>query len=557
MIILGSCQVKNKIAASDLISNHVPVVNGFTVKLPPNNSYKETEVLSFALTHPFDVIVTGTPRLALTIGASSVFANYVSGSGSKVLTFTYTIAALNIDTDGISVSPTLDLNGGTIQFGLTNVLLNLTVPSASGIKVNNIGPTVLNITGPLDGTYIEGTNLDFTVTYSKPVVISGIPQLALDIGGATKYATYVSGSGTASVLYRYSNELGLNDKNGVQVRFHILNSGTISDVVGNAATLTISTYTFATVLVDSQGPQILSITPPASGVKVSGNTLSFIANFDETVTVTGVPSLSLDIGGVTLPASYASGSGTTALTFTTAALDGTHFDPGGISYLAGTLSLNAGTLKDILNHAATLTFTAGDISSIKVIYSEVLSWLDLSTSSVANGGTILNLTDNSPAGNNATASSGTVTKISSDAGLNNKASADYDGFSSFVMGALSVKTIVVAFRASTAPVNSKLVASATLGIVLVNQVDMNFGANARFAINAGVLAGGVTSSCVTCYDSGTTKVVTVHFNANQNITALLGDAFDGRIAEIWILNGAQNLTNAQIEKIGTYLNSKY
>jgi hypothetical protein len=209
-LFLASCQVKDGGAGNDLISGHVPVTNAFTVKLPANGSYAENDVLNFTLTHPFVVTVTGTPRLSLTIGGSSVYADYVSGSGSKVLTFSYTILAGDSDSDGISVGSTLDLNGGTIQFDLTDALLSLTIPSSTGIKVDTTAPTLSGASPPGVGGYYAGTQFSFTVTYNEAVTVTGTPKIDFTFnectvaGAQTKSAGYVSGSGTTTLRFNYT-----------------------------------------------------------------------------------------------------------------------------------------------------------------------------------------------------------------------------------------------------------------------------------------------------------------------------------------------------------------
>ena len=72
------------------------------------------------------VTVTGTPQLALNIGGTLVQVNYVSGSGSTTLTFTYTVQAGQNDANGISINANaLTLNGGTIKdVHSNNAILN-------------------------------------------------------------------------------------------------------------------------------------------------------------------------------------------------------------------------------------------------------------------------------------------------------------------------------------------------------------------------------------------------------------------------------------------------
>lgn len=63
------------------------------------------------------------------------------------------------------------------------------------------------------------------------------------------------------------------------------------------------------------------------------------------VNVTGIPQLSLNIGGTIVQANYSSGSGTNTLKFTYTIISGLN-DANGISINANSLSLNGGTIKD-------------------------------------------------------------------------------------------------------------------------------------------------------------------------------------------------------------------
>jgi hypothetical protein len=51
-------------------------------------------------------------------------------------------------------------------------------------------------------------NLDFTVATSEPVVVTGVPRIAIDVGGLTRYATYASGSGTSALTFSYAVQAG-------------------------------------------------------------------------------------------------------------------------------------------------------------------------------------------------------------------------------------------------------------------------------------------------------------------------------------------------------------
>ena len=105
---------------------------------------------------------------------------------------------------------------------------------------------------------------------------------------------------------------------------------------------------------------LLLLTTPAAAA-----TLNFTVNASEAVIVNGTPRLAIDVGGTTRYATYASGSGTAALTFAYAVQPG-DFDANGIT-LASPLDLNGGSIADIAgNPASALTFTLPDTSALKV-----------------------------------------------------------------------------------------------------------------------------------------------------------------------------------------------
>ncbi|MEI7601284.1 MAG: arabinofuranosidase catalytic domain-containing protein [Aestuariivirga sp.] len=79
--------------------------------------------------------------------------------------------------------------------------------------------------------------LNFTLTASEPVVVTGTPRIAIDVGGATRYATYASGSGTAALSFSYAVQAGDFDANGITIAAPLeLNGGTLTDVAGNPPT---------------------------------------------------------------------------------------------------------------------------------------------------------------------------------------------------------------------------------------------------------------------------------------------------------------------------------
>jgi uncharacterized protein YfaP (DUF2135 family) len=312
------------------------------------------------------VNVTGTPRLVLTIGSTTRYATYVSGSGSASLLFRYTVQSGDLDSDGIAVASPIDLNGGTIKDVPGNdAVLSFTPPDTSGVLVDGVAPTITSVAGPAAGTYIVGQNLDFTVVFSEAVAVTGTPRLVLTIGSTTRYATYVSGSGSASLLFRYTVQAGDLDSDGIAVASPIdLNGGTIKDVPGNNAVLTFTPPDTSGVLVDGVAPTITSVSGPTPGTYIVGQHLDFTVVFSEAVAVTGTPQLQLTIGSTNEYATYQGGTGTSTLTFRYTVQSG-DLDSDGIA-VASPIDLNGGTIKDVPGNDAVLTFTPPDTSSVLV-----------------------------------------------------------------------------------------------------------------------------------------------------------------------------------------------
>ena len=130
---------------------------------------------------------------------------------------------------------------------------------------------------------------------------------------------------------------------GISVTFSIGSGSSFSATAGSWAT-----------------GQFTSATGATNNTLNAGDVVTATATFSEAVTVdttSGTPYLSLNIGGTTVQAAYASGSGTTALTFTYTVLSG-QTDANGISIDLNSLNLNSGTIKDAAGNSATITHTA-------------------------------------------------------------------------------------------------------------------------------------------------------------------------------------------------------
>ncbi|HYE86990.1 MAG TPA: Ig-like domain-containing protein [Vicinamibacterales bacterium] len=339
-----------------------------SVAVPANGTYIAGQTLSFTVNGNEALTVNtggGTPRLALTIGSATVHATYVSGSGSTALLFSYTVQAGDNDSDGIAVSA-LENNGGTLRDTAGNSL-NLTLNSVgatTAVRVDTTAPTVTSVAVPSNGTYYANQNLDFTVNFSEAASVNtggGTPRIALTLDtGGTVYASYLSGSGTTAVVFRYAVASGVQDLTGITIGALDDNGGTIRDAAGNDATLTLNNVgSTAAVNVDGTQAQVLNVTATtANGGYKAGDSVSITITFSQAVTVTtagGTPTLALNSGG---SANYASGSGSTTLVFNYTV--GAGQNSADLDYTAtSALALNGGTINDSgSGQAAILTLAA-------------------------------------------------------------------------------------------------------------------------------------------------------------------------------------------------------
>lgn len=185
--------------------------------------------LNFTVTMTEPVAVTGTPRLALNIGGVTRYGDYTADSAlpPNKLKFVYGVQAGDFDANGIVVTPTLDLNGGTIKDNSGNDIgsTSFTPPDMSGIKVqtyrvvfaagtftsataSSVGFTISK--APPNGTYnfsitSSGTGsgtVTGTGSFTGPTVnVSGIDISSLPPGNLTLDLTIlVTGQGTGNAV---------------------------------------------------------------------------------------------------------------------------------------------------------------------------------------------------------------------------------------------------------------------------------------------------------------------------------------------------------------------
>ena len=310
-----------------------------------------------------DTDLTAVAFAGTTTGVNDSFSITIGGVNTIVAVSSNAFSG-TVDLSGVADSTSVSIYGGVGSSASVPVQY-----SSSFIK-DVVGPSVDSVTiSSATGAQNNRLNTDdlvsVTVTLDDVAVVTGTPVIALNIGSATANATYISGTGTANLLFQYTILANDVDSNGISISTNALSlsSGSIDDARGNAATLTHSAVTDnSTYMVDAVAPSVSSVVfTSAIGAEANtlgeGDTLDITVTMSETTTVTGTPQLALVVGSGAGVASYLSGSGTTSLVFRYTAVSG-DADTDGVSIVADQLSLNSGTMTDAAGNAATLSHSA-------------------------------------------------------------------------------------------------------------------------------------------------------------------------------------------------------
>ena len=323
------------------------------------------------------VTVTGTPRLALTVGATRRFADLAGRSDIEFsigtvsrLVFQYTVAAADRDLNGFSlVANSLELNGGTIvatDGGAAAVLDHIGLFAGGGHKVNG-GSAPADITPPaLQRAEVDGATL--TLTFSEALDPDWVPaagQFTVTVttaagsegaAGAASETRTVTGVAVDGDEVTLTLETAVQDGETVTVKYTPPDENPLGDGAGNGAKA-FDGQEAVNNTPHENGPRIDSIAFGNGSVPASGDTfgigerIGVSIRYDARVAVTGTPRVPLDIGGATRHAAFSRDdstltlvAGKSFLTFVYRVQAGDR-DDDGISVAANSLELNGGTIK--------------------------------------------------------------------------------------------------------------------------------------------------------------------------------------------------------------------
>src|ERR1700733_2933673 len=242
-----------------------------------------------ALTLAFNENVTvagGRPTLTLSDGGT---AFYYKGSGTKTLTFNYTVAA-GQSTASLAATAVKLASGVTIKDSAGHAAnLSLAGLTQHGPQIDGVTPKVTSVVAsPAKGDLNAGETVTLTLNFSESVTVAGVkPTLTLNDRGT---ATYVSGSGSKALTFKYTVATGQNIASLAALWVNLASGATIKDGAGTGANLSLTGLTQTGPQIDTTAPTVTSVVAsPAKGDLNAGETVTLTLNFSEAVTVGGAP----------------------------------------------------------------------------------------------------------------------------------------------------------------------------------------------------------------------------------------------------------------------------
>jgi len=274
--------------------------------------------------------------------------------------FSYVVQTADVDTDGIEIAANaLALNGGTINLTTNTATAanrdHEAVAASTSHKVDGAAASISSVafTNQPTGTYRTiGGDIEVTVTFDRPVTVTGTPRIPLSPAfgpsNAVRFADYDSGAGTKNLVFKYTLVEG-DDSDGTQASVAanalVLSGGTIRTGTEAAALAHIQVSSGKTV--SAKRPRINAITvSPGPGVDrdlngaadtyVGGSDINVTVGFDQNIDVDRMGQDShvqivLTIGTTDYALAYSGRSGSAGITFAGHTVDTTDRDDDGIT----------------------------------------------------------------------------------------------------------------------------------------------------------------------------------------------------------------------------------
>ena len=252
------------------------VITGDSGKL--NDRLNEDDTVTVSVTFDdkveFDPNI-GKPSIWLNVGGQSREATYVSGGGSSVLQFTYTIAAEDNDSDGIAIDAnSISLNGATVTDLAGNVAASLAhdaVANNSSYLVDNTSPdTTVVINSISEDTGISGD--DFITDDNDGLIISATLSKALEPGQLLQYSiggdVWTDISSSVDALLVTHTDLSLTASTTIALR--------VVDEAGNAGDIASQV-----IVIDTSAPEFTSGSVVTVNEGISSEEATYIATVND------------------------------------------------------------------------------------------------------------------------------------------------------------------------------------------------------------------------------------------------------------------------------------
>ena len=174
--------------------------------------------------------ITGTAQVGETLTASTTGIADANGLTSPTYTYQWirvdgTEADIAGENSSTYILVDADL-GTTLKVRVTFAddlghTETLTSAATATVGAAATGPPTVNdvavTSTPASGNtyYLAGEVIEFTVTFSAPVTVTGTPKFAFRLGAATRQAAYASGSDSVALVFARTVQAGEVDRNGI------------------------------------------------------------------------------------------------------------------------------------------------------------------------------------------------------------------------------------------------------------------------------------------------------------------------------------------------------
>ncbi len=216
-----------------------------------------------AFTAVFSKPVSGFTASDVVVGGTAGGTATVTGGPS-----TFTVNVSGMSGDG-KVVVTIPAGAATDAAGNPN---EASTSTDNSVTYDTTPPTVTDVSSPTpNGFYSTGASIVVTVTFSEPVIVTGVPRLTLETGAIDAVVAYSGGTGTSTLSFAYTVAAGhvSADLNYVSTSALALNGGTIRDPAGNDAVLTLPGLAGPGSLASNKN-LVVDTTPPVAGTVKDG-----------------------------------------------------------------------------------------------------------------------------------------------------------------------------------------------------------------------------------------------------------------------------------------------